>query len=72
MTPYERRNSLHDRQGKLLRELLSFIIILPAGVFLATAMPAAIVGIDLWGIYEPSPVPGWWDWATSVVSLACL
>ncbi len=64
MTPYERRNAIHNRQGKILTQLVSFLIIAPVVFFVSTGMVAAIFGVDLWGAYEPSPVPGWWDAVT--------
>lgn len=69
MTNYERRDAIHDRQGKFLTGLVGFLIVAPLVIFIGVAIPFALVGIDLWGYSEPSPAPGWWDWFTDVLSL---
>ena len=48
--------------------LLLFMCWAPWVFFLFTAIAGVLVGVDLYGIAEPSPVPGWWSWFTSLVS----
>ena len=72
MTPYEKRDAIHARQGRFLTGFISFLIVMPLVVFLGVAMPFALVGIDIWGVSSPSPVPGWWNWVISVASLGLL
>ncbi len=49
-------------------EFLLFMVWAPWAFFLFTAIAGVIVGVDLYGITEPSPVPRWWGWITSLTS----